>query len=138
MKLLDTNVFVYARGRPDRYKAPCQAILAIAETDPGSYGIDVETLQELLDLYVRRGERQEAVRTVEDALAAFSDPIPITRAEIEEAADVISANPRLSPRDAIHVAVCRTFELEGIVSADKAFDRVSDLVRFDPLKLAGP
>ncbi len=46
------------------------------------------------------------------------------------------AHERLSPRDAIHAAVVLTNGLEGIVSADRAFDGVPGLVRFDPADLA--
>lgn len=137
MKLLDTNVFVYAQGGPHRYREPCRLVLGQVETRPAEYGVDVETLQELLDVYSRRGQRGLAVRTVSDVLDAFGDPFPVTRREIEEAADIVKGYRRLSPRDAVHAAVCLTYELEGIVSTDRAFDGVSRVVRFDPLELAG-
>jgi predicted nucleic acid-binding protein len=37
----------------------------------------------------------------------------------------------LGARDAIHAAVVRTHDLEGIVTADKIFDRVKGVKRFD-------
>jgi predicted nucleic acid-binding protein len=136
VKLLDTNVFVYAEGKPDRNKDACVAILAQAQADPVAYGVDVEALQEILDLYSRRGERREAIEIVDDVLTAFPDPFPITRTEIEAAADIVGVHTRLSPRDAIHAAVVMVHGLEGVVSADKAFDRLPTVTRFDPLKLA--
>ena len=137
MKLFDTNVFIYARGRPSPYRDPCIALFAEAGRNPDAYGIDVEVLQELLDVYSRRGDRAIAVRVIEESLGVFPDPFPVTRREIEEAADIVKGYRRLSPRDAIHAAVCRTYGLEGIVSAEKAFDRVAGFTRFDPLKMAG-
>lgn len=134
MKLLDTNVFVYAQGGSHPYREPCRAVLAAA--DPEAYGVDVETLQEILDVYARRGQRRIALVTVADVLDSFPDPFPISRREIEEAAAIVDAHPRLSPRDAIHAAVVLTNGLEGIVSTDRAFDRVPGLVRFDPADLA--
>ena len=136
MKLLDANVFVYARGRGHPYKDPCTWVLADAEADPGGYGVDVEALQELLDAYARRGERAFGVRLVEETLAAFPEPFAITSSEVREAADIVKGYRRLSPRDAIHAAVVFTHGLEGIVSADRGFDRVAGLTRFDPLDLA--
>ncbi len=138
MKLLDTNVFVYAQGKPHPYRQPCRSVLEQAELQPDAYGVDVEALQELLDVYSRRRQRELAVQTVSDVLDSFANPLPVTRREIEEAAEIVAAYSQLSPRDAIHAAVCRTYELEGIVSTDGAFDHVSGLVRFDPPKLAGP
>lgn len=114
MKLLDTSVFVYARGRPSAYREPCIAVLAQAE-----------------------GERQTAVQVVGDVLASFPDPFPVTRREVEEAAGIVGAHLGLSSRDAIHAAVALTYGLEGIVSPDRAFDGIPDLARFDPLELAG-
>jgi len=134
VKLLDTNVFIYAQGGPHPYREPCRAVLAAA--GPETYGVDVETLQEILDVYTRREQRRVALLTVTDALAAFPDPFPITRREIEEAAGIVVAHERLSPRDAIHAAVVLTYDLEGIVSTDRAFDGVPGLVRFDPAELS--
>jgi predicted nucleic acid-binding protein len=48
------------------------------------------------------------------------------------ASDIVRAHARLSPRDAIHAAVCRAYGVEGIVPSDKPFDRVRGLIRFDP------
>lgn len=138
MKLLDTNVFVYAQGRPHPYREPCRAVLGQAQERPDAYGVDVEALQELLDVYSRRGQRTLAVEIVNDVLDSLPEPFPITSREIHEVTDIIVAHPGLSPRDAIHGAVVLTYGLEGIVSAEQAFDRVPGLVRFDPLKLAGP
>jgi predicted nucleic acid-binding protein len=136
VKLLDTNVFIYARGRADPYKDACAAILDRSKTAPEAYGVDVETLQEILEVYSRRGERSAGVGIVQDVLTSFPDPLPISRREIEEAADIVKGYRRLSPRDAIHAAVVLTYGLEGIITADRAFGRVAGLTRFDPLKLA--
>lgn len=136
MKLLDMNVLVYAQGRPHRYREPCLAVLAQARAQPEAYGLDVEALQEVLDLYNRRGDREFGARVVEETLVAFPDPLPITRREIEEATRIFKGYRQLSPRDAIHAAVALTHGLEGIVSADKAFDRVAGVTWFDPLDLA--
>lgn len=136
MKLLDTNVFVYSRGEPHPYREPSRAIIRMAEVQADVFGVDVEALQELLDLYARRGRRSFAVQIVEETLALFPDPLPVTRREVEEATDIVKGYRRLSPRDAIHAAVVFTHGLEGIVSADRGFDRVAGLTRFDPLDLA--
>ncbi len=133
MKLLDTDVFIYAQGASHPYREPCRAVLTAA--DPETYGVDVETLQEILDVYTRREQREIALVTVADVLAAFPDPFPIARREVEAAAGIVAAHERLSPRDAIHAAVVLTYGLEGIVSTDRAFDGVPGLVRFDPAEL---
>jgi predicted nucleic acid-binding protein len=136
VRLLDANVFIYARGRSGPYKRPCASVLTTAIQRPGAFGIDVELLQELLDVYTRRGQRSLAADAVVETLAMFADPLPITRREIEEAADIVRGYRRLTPRDALHAAVVITYELEGIVSADKSFDQIKEVTRFDPRALA--
>lgn len=133
MKLLDTNVIIYAVGRPHRYKQPCTRILeAIADGAMG-YGIDTELLQEILYLYAARGERRLGISTCNDLLLMFPDPFPITREEITLAKGLLAEYPNLLPRDAIHAAVVKANHLEGIVSADKVFDAIDGINRFDPM-----
>lgn len=138
MKLLDANVFIYAEGRDHPYREPCRTVLRTARVDPAAFGIDVELVQELLDVYRRREGPTKAVTAATSVLSIFPDPFPITRLELEQTMRLLAPRARLSPRDALHAAVCLTNGLEGIVSADKAFDRVPGVTRFDPLKLAGP
>ena len=42
----------------------------------------------------------------------------------------------MASRDAIHAAVVFEHRLEGIISADRAFDGIAGLTRFDPKELA--
>ena len=62
--------------------------------------------------------------------------IPITDAEIATAIRLMAQVRNLSSRDAIHAAVVINHNLEGIVSADRDFDRVPGLRRFDPMEAA--
>lgn len=136
MKLLDTNIIVYAAGRPDPNRDACRSLLVDVDRNPDRYAIDVELLQELLDVYTRRGQRAFAAQIVRQTLSSFEDPFPVTRREIEEAADLVKGYRRVTPRDAIHAAVVVTYDLEGIVSADRSFDQISEVARFDPRSLA--
>ena len=61
----------------------------------------------------------------------FPNPFPIGREEIERARDLMMRHSFLVTRDAIHAAVVQTHGLEGIVTADKVFDRIKGLKRFD-------
>ena len=136
MKLLDTNVLVYAAGRPHPSREPCRRILLEVSARPDGYCIDVEILQELMDVYTRRGQRAFAAQIVGQTLRSFDDPLPLTRREIEEAADIVRGYRKVTPRDAVHAAFVLTYGLEGIVSADKSFDQIAGVTRFDPLTLA--
>lgn len=86
-------------------------------------------MQEVLYVYGARNQRKKGFDTVDDLLVIFPNPIPIGREEIEEARDLMRQYNFLVARDAIHAAVVRVHRLDGIISADRAFDRVAGVKR---------
>ena len=136
MKLLDANVVIYALGRDHTYREPCRAIINQLEERPHDYAADTEMLQEILHVFSHRGDIKTGAEAVLRLLDLFPNVIPITAAEIAAATRLIGQPPRLSVRDAIHAAVVLEHGLEGIVSADRAFDFVPGLRRFDPTEVA--
>ena len=133
MKLLDTNIFLYAAGRSHPYKEPCVHLLQEAAGRIGEYAIDAELLQEVLYVFGLRGERARGLIAFDHLIAAFPDPIPIGRSEVVEARMLLEGYPTLLPRDAIHAAVVTTRALEGIITTDRAFQKVRGLAVFDPM-----
>ena len=131
MRLIDTNVIVYAVGSVHTLKQASDRILSDIAAGTLTANLDVETLQEVLHLYSSRGERRKGFRTIEHLLMLFPNPFPIGREEIERARDLMMKHPFLGARDGIHAAVVQTHDLEGIVTADKVFDRIKRLRRFD-------
>jgi predicted nucleic acid-binding protein len=92
--------------------------------------IDTEVLQEILYVYHARGERRKGFDTVDDLLLLFPNPFPIGREEIEAASNLMRAHFFLSSRDAVHAGVVQVNDLEGMITADKVFDRIKGLKRF--------
>ena len=137
MKLLDANIVIYAMGRDHPYREPCRAIIGQLEERPHDYAVDTEMLQEVLYVFTRRKDNETGVEVVARLLDLFPDVIPITGVEIGTATRLIGQPPGLSVRDAIHAAVVLEHGLEGIVTADKAFDHIPGLRRFDPTEVAG-
>jgi len=131
LRLIDTNVIVYAVGSVHPLKQASDRILSDIAAGTLTANLDVETLQEVLHLYSSRGERRKGFRTIEHLLMLFPNPFPIGREEIERARDLMMKHPFLGARDGIHAAVVQTHDLEGIVTADKVFDRIKRLRRFD-------
>lgn len=132
MKLLDTNIIMYAVGKPHVYKAPSQAILQKALNNTEIFNIDTELCQELLYVYGRRGERETGFKTVEALLRLFPNPHVIDSNVILETTRLMHKYPKLVARDAIHAAVATIYDLEGIISVDKVFDEIKGLKRFEP------
>ena len=136
MILLDTNIFIYAHGRPHLYKEPCRLLLARIGEAAQKYNIDVELLQEIMHVYSGRGARAFGLEIFDILVDLFPDPLPIGRSEMVAARQLLERYPVLSPRDAIHAAVVSTQRLEGIVTTDAAFGQVQGLSVYDPIALA--
>ena len=136
LKLLDTSIFIYAQGGPHRYFGPCRALVTGLGPDSSGYTIDAELLQEILRVYITRGQPARAFRTFDRLMSLFPQPVPLAAEEALSARQVLERYPELSLRHAIHAAVVATHQLEGIVSTDKAFAQISGLTVFDPLTLA--
>jgi uncharacterized protein len=130
LRLIDTNVFVYAVGAVHPLKQPSERILSEIVAGTLAANIDVEALQEILHVYSSRSERRKGFRTIEYLLTLFPNPFPIGRDEIEAARDLMMEHTFLGARDAIHAAVVQTNDLDGIITGDKVFDRIKGIERF--------
>jgi predicted nucleic acid-binding protein len=135
VKLLDANVFIYAVGRSHPYQQPCLRLLADAEENLGQYNVNVEVLQEVLHVFWARRQLTDGLRAFDRMLKVFPEPYPVEREDSVLARLLLERHPTLSPRDAIHAAVVLNHGLEAIVSADRAFDQVTEIKRLDPLEL---
>ena len=131
MRLIDTNVIIYAAGKTNPLREGARQVLDQVGEGTLQANIDAEVFQEILHVYSACRERTKGFDTIDDLLVLFPNPIPIGREEIETARDLMRAHSFLSARDAIHAAVVQTHDLEGIISADKVFDRIKGLKRFD-------
>ena len=131
MRLIDANVVIYAAGKAHPLLEEARKVLDRIAEGTSHANTDAEVLQEILHVYDGRRERRKGFDTVDDLLVLFPNPIPIGRKEVETARDLMRAYSFLGARDAIHAAVVQTHDLEGIVTADKVFDRIKGVKRFD-------
>ena len=136
MKLLDTNIVIYALGGEHPYRDPCRAVINQLEGRHHDYAVSAEMLQEVLSVFWNKRDLKTGIEAVNKLLAVFPSPIPITGAEVALAIRLIEQSLGLSPRDAIYAAIVLGHGLEGIVSADRGFDQVPGLRRYDPAELA--
>lgn len=132
MKLIDTNIIMYAIGKVHPLKEPCREVLQKVTQGETDANIDVEVLQELLYVYSSRGERAKGIKVIEEMLVIFSAPFVIGRAEIERAKDLMKRYTTLTARDAIHCAIAINHNLEGIISTDKDLGIVTEIACFKP------
>ena len=74
MRLIDTNIIVYAVGSVHPLKEASERILSDIAAGTLAANLDVEALQEVLHLYSSRGERKKGFRTIEHLLMLFPKP----------------------------------------------------------------
>lgn len=129
MILVDSNVPMYLVGAPHPHKADAQRMLERCISQGERLVTDAEVLQEILHRYVAI-DRRDAIQPAFDAvLGVVDEVIPITRQDAELARTIVLGSPRLSARDAIHVAVMEAQGCETILTFDRGFDGVPGIRR---------
>ena len=90
---------------------------------------DAEVLQEILHRYTAI-RRLEAVQPAFNAILGIVDAVfPIEESDVRQAKDILLGSPRLSARDALHVAVMRRHGVCDILTFDRGFDGLPGLTR---------
>ena len=131
---LDSNVFMYAAGKPHPYKEPCLSILRDVEGKTLRAAINTEILQELLYRYSHIGLADKGIELCRQILEYPLTILPVSETGMRNAVDLFESHQGLGirPRDAVHAATMRENELRVIASADKHFDAFEGLERLDP------
>jgi predicted nucleic acid-binding protein len=123
---------MYAVGVEHPLRRPCLAILeAIARGELVAM-TDVEVLQEILHRYTALGQRARAVEVARLFLQVVPEVLPVTREDFLLALELHTQHVGLQARDALHAAVMQTHGIQRIISADRHFDGLADIVRLDP------
>lgn len=129
MILVDSNIPMYLAGAAHPNKEAARRVLeeAIAAVDP--LCTDAEVLQEILHRYSAIGRPQDIDPVFESLLAVVDIVYPIERTDVERARRLLHTTPRLSARDAVHVAVMQGRDIGRILSFDSGFDGLPGIVR---------
>lgn len=134
--LVDTNVFLYARGTEHVYREPCRTILSAAGTARVELVASVELVQEFAHVLLCRGVvRSEALDQAEE-VRAQCDVRDFDRHVLAEALRLLRQHAGLGVRDAVHAATAVVSGVPGVLSADLAFNVIDGVHRVDPLALA--
>lgn len=132
MILVDSNIFMYAAGRPHPHRAPSMAFLGAVAEGKVVAAINAELLQEILHRY-RSIDRWEEGRLVYDgARTLFEQVLPVTGDVVDRARRMLDEYSWLGARDAVHAATVEVYDLEALCSFDRVFDRIKGLRRVEP------
>lgn len=128
MIFVDSNIPMYLVGAEHPNKAAARHLLERAITDGELLVTDAEVLQEILHRYVAI-DRRDAIEPATAALLDVVDEVfPIERADVERARELVLAT-RLSARDAVHLAIMRRYDVDRILTFDRAFDGIEGIDR---------
>ncbi|MEX0683029.1 MAG: type II toxin-antitoxin system VapC family toxin [Dehalococcoidia bacterium] len=130
---IDANVFFYAAGREHDLKRPAERVLALARGHRDFF-TDAEVFQEILHRFLAlRVWSEQGVWLVRFAELMRGRTEPMIAEDVERAGELAVRYQSLSARDLIHVAIMRRVGSSHIVSADRGFDAIDGITRFDPL-----
>lgn len=133
---LDASVLMYAAGGPHPLREPCRVALELAVTRKTPLVTSTEVLQEILYRYFSI-RRPHAARTVyRTATTLCAEVLAIDVEHTNRALELLLESPRLSPRDAVHVATMESHGLRRILTTDRDFDLIESVDRVDPADFA--
>jgi hypothetical protein len=140
---IDANVPIYAVGIDHPYKEPCDRIIQAVIVGELSAVTDAEIIQEIIHRYLsqRRPEGLQIAGSFMTALTAASSGslssqesiLPVTATDMTRCLALLREYPFLRTRDAVHTAVMLEHGISNIITADRHFDQVKEVIRHDPL-----
>jgi predicted nucleic acid-binding protein len=126
---VDSNVPMYLLGDDRQLKIAARGVLEWLAEERKRLVTSSEVFQELLHRYATGNRRDRLEPAFETLRGLVEEVLAVEGDDVLAAKDLIHAHPRLSARDAIHVAVMRRHEIGEIVSFDRGFDAVSGITR---------
>ena len=120
---------MYLIGAPHPHKTDAQRLLERLSSERQRLVTDAEVLQEILHRYISIN-RRDAIQPAFDTMLRMTDQVfAIERTTLERAKEVVLGYPRLSARDALHLAVMQQHGIERILSFDSGFDGFPGITR---------
>lgn len=124
MIFIDTNVFMYAVGRPHPLRNPAREFFAASLQRRIPLCTSAEVLQELAHAYLPVGR----LETLDAALAlvqrAGVQVWPLEEADVTLSRQLHEQHPELGARDLCHLASCRRRGVGEIMTFDRALGAV--------------
>lgn len=129
MIFIDSNVPMYLIGAEHPLKDRSRRLVEDAVASGEPLASSAEVLQELLHRYSVIG-RSEFIEPAFVAVSSLADVIySIALADVGRARRILATTPRLSARDALHVAVMQAHDIGRIMSFDRGFDGIPGIER---------
>jgi predicted nucleic acid-binding protein len=126
---VDANIPMYLIGDEHPHKLDAQHILKRLAGEQRQLVTSSEIFQEILHRYISIDRRDWIELAFETLRGVVDQVLPVEGADVFAAKDLLYAHPKMSSRDAVHVAVMRRRQITQILSFDRGFDAVTGIAR---------
>ena len=120
MTFVDTNVFIYAVGRPHALQGLAREFFIQANRDGTPLCTSAEVVQELLHAYLPSGRIQVLEAAVSLLLGSGVEIWSLEYEDVALAWQLRDQHPTLSARDLCHLASCRRRSVGSLMTFDQA------------------
>ena len=125
MIFVDTNVFMYAVGRPHPLQTAAQQFFVDANRDRIPLCTSAEVLQELAHTYLTVGRLATFDLAMSLISSAEVEVWPLEEEDVTLARQLHERHPTLQARDLCHLASCRRRGVNEVKTFDQAFHAVA-------------
>ena len=125
MTYVDTNVFMYAVGRPHPLRDEARAFFLETLKSGEALVTSVEVLQELMHAYLPVARLATLDAALALARARMTAIWPLERSDLEFARVLVDAEPGLGARDVLHLACARRRGVRDVKTFDRALAAAS-------------
>jgi len=125
MIFVDTNVVMYAVGRPHALRAAAQRFFTDAAGAGERLCTSAEVMQELAHVYLATGRPHRLDAALKLIRSAEIEVWPIEEADVMLARQLHEQHPGLQARDLCHLASCRRRGVTTIKTFDRPLAAVS-------------
>jgi uncharacterized protein len=126
---VDSNIPMYLVGAPHPRKADAQRLVEKLVSNRQRLVTSAEVLQEILHRYIAIN-RRDAIQPAFNALLNVVDQVfAVDQAAAERAKEIVMGYPKMSARDALHLAIMEGQEIDQILSFDSGFDGFPGITR---------
>lgn len=120
MIFVDTNVFIYAVGRPHPLREPAREFFAGSTLDRIPLCTSAEVLQELIYVYLPAGRLKTLDQAMSLVFRSCVEVWPLEEDDVTLARQLYEQHPTLDARDLCHLACCRRRGVSEIKTYDQA------------------
>ncbi len=133
MIFVDSNIPMYLIGAPHPHKTEAQVLLERLIASGQRLVTDAEVLQEIVHRYAAIDRREAIGPAFQLVLDVVDDVLPIEKADVLRAGEIVQSRALLSARDSVHIAIMERHGIRSILSFDADFDRWPGLKRVHKL-----